>query len=285
MYTKSKSSIIYTPKNLSELFQIYNKFPEAMIYAGGTSILLNQNTKNIKLPQNVISLKRVDELQKLKRTERFLEIGSAVTIGKLLEKASNTMPAILQKALLQTANPAVRNIATLGGNISVSEKRMNGYPVLFLLDAQLELKRPGKTRWVDIKKFLNEKNQPDFLPKEILTRIRIPFDDWNYQKYYVIGDRTLQSSDYFLFCALGKIEKESINHFKFVLTEGDKDIYRSRTTEDFFIGRRLPLNAKEVNLMKELFIKDLSSEYRIEGAKKDKIGDILHSMFKESYMI
>ncbi|MBN2651675.1 MAG: FAD binding domain-containing protein [Spirochaetales bacterium] len=283
MYNKAKSSIVYIPKNLGELFQIYNKFPNALIYAGGTYLLLSQNNRTIKLPSNVISLQRVDEMQKLKRTERFLEIGAAVTINRILEKASGVMPNVLRTALLEISNPAVRNIATIGGNLCVSEKRMNSYPVLFLLDTKLELKRSGQSRWVDIRKFLTEDNRPDIRDGEILTRIRVPFEQWNYQKYYVIGDRSLQSIDYFLFCSLGKIEKEQVSHFKFVLAQGDNNIYRSRTAEDFIVGRKFPLNNREISTLKELFIKDISSEHVIDMAKKDKISNILQSMFLEPY--
>lgn len=283
MYDKMKSSMVYSPTSLNELLSLHSKLPKALIYAGGTHILLSQDNKNIKLPTSVISLQKVDELLRLKRTERYLEIGAAVTINRILEKASGVMPNVMKKALLEIANSSVRNLATIGGNICIAEKRMNSFPVLFLLDTKLELKKSNNTRWVDIKKFLKEDNTLDLRQGEILTRIRVPFETWNYQRYYVIGDRTLQSTDYFLFCSLGKIEKEQVIQFKFVLSQGDNNIYRSRTAEDFIVGRRLPLNKKEIATVKDMFLKDISVEHSIDEAKNEKISGLLQSVFSETY--
>ncbi len=59
----------------------------------------------------------------MKKTERYLEIGSAVVINRIIEKGERVIPKILIDALESINPPNFRNIVTLGGLICRKEIR------------------------------------------------------------------------------------------------------------------------------------------------------------------
>ena len=83
---------VYTPTSLSELLSLYGKLPAALLYNGGTHILREQPRKHLVLPANVINLSRVQELRRINRTERHMDIGAAVPIGTILSVGANVLP-------------------------------------------------------------------------------------------------------------------------------------------------------------------------------------------------
>ena len=72
-----------------------------------------------------------------------MEIGAAVPISRLLRTGRHVMPKALFTAPINIGGPALRNQATLGGNLCSPEHRLSTYPVLLLLDVRLELRNPA----------------------------------------------------------------------------------------------------------------------------------------------
>jgi carbon-monoxide dehydrogenase medium subunit len=82
-------------------------------------------------------------------------------------------PALARAASL-LANPQVRNVATVGGNLSNAAPSADSAPPLMALEAVLTLEGPGGSREVPIDDFFAGPGQTCLQPTEILTRIAIP---------------------------------------------------------------------------------------------------------------
>ena len=250
--------------------------PEALIYSGGTNILQNCKTRNIKLPQNVITLSRVDELRYISRTERYLEIGASTPLNKILKTGKHLLPESLFQAIENIGPPARRNLATLGGNICVPDRRMNSFPVLLLLDVRLELRKYNSTRWIPIHRFIPQRGEMDLAKGEILTRIRIPFKSWDKEIFRKTGKGPIFEKDSMIFCGFAKTRKELLSDFHFAFSFPDKTILRNREIEALLSGRKLPLTKSDKESVYELFSQNLKKHSSdINSFQKYRAGNLL----------
>lgn len=271
-------SNIYTPTNLAELLSLHSKLPSALIYNGGTHILRSQPRKYPTLPANVINIHRVQELGRITRTERHLDIGAAVPIARILEVGTNVIPRVLQEALSAIGTPAVRNRATLGGNLCIPDQRASAFAVYLLLDIQVELKSAGAARWIPLNRFAAPDRKLDLGRGEILTRIRIPFASWDFQLYRKV-DRQLENPIGALcFCGLARIQRDVITDIRFAYAASGNTIIRSREIENELVGRRVPVPAREVATAHELLDRALVPlGDRLDGFQMGRIRSIFGS--------
>ncbi|MDR1597168.1 MAG: FAD binding domain-containing protein, partial [Treponema sp.] len=82
---------VFFPTTLPELFSAWARFPDAVPFAGGTELLRNQGKQVLNLPRNILSLDQLDELHRITRTERYLEIGAMVKISDII-RLGKTVP-------------------------------------------------------------------------------------------------------------------------------------------------------------------------------------------------
>lgn len=252
-------SNIYTPTNLAELLSLHSKLPSALIYNGGTQIIRDQRAKYLSLPANVINIHRVEELGKITRTERHLDIGATVPIGRILDVGANVIPDVLQEALATIGTTAIRNRATLGGNVCIPDRRMSTFAVYSLLDMQVELRKTGATRWIPLNRFAAPNRRLDLQRGEVLTRIRLPFATWDYQFFRKI-DRELEDPAQFLsFCGLARTQREVVTDIRFACAASGTTIVRSREIENELVGRKLPLAPRELAATNDLLDRALAA--------------------------
>lgn len=257
MASINRPPVIYSPSSLQDLLRIYNLNKDAVIYAGGTWSLLNQEREHFNLKGSVINIMAIEELKKISRTDRYLELGATVSISRILELGKSIIPEALYTALKQLGPPQIRNMATLGGNICVSSRKMDLFPVLHLHDAQIELRKQkdirsarrllkGDSKWIPASRFINNEGKVTLVPGEILTRIRIPNENWQYQSYTKTGG----ISSPMVFAGLAGTDKYIITDFRICFSTAKERIIRNRDLEADLIGRRLPLSRKEMNSLK-----------------------------------
>ncbi len=240
-------SHIFYPSTLNELLTIKNQNPEAVIWAGGTGLMGKQEMKRPTLPASIIQISRISELTKIRRTERFLEIGAGAVINRILNVGQHVLPHALAQAMKLIRPSVIRNNATLGGHLCIQDVRLNLYSVLLLMDASLELKRSGGTRWIQLNRFFNKNGDFQLKENEILTRIRIPFGNWNRQIFSSDGNPYFDAGNAISFCVLADIRKGMINDFRMAIGNTGKHTVRSIELESLLIGKKVPLNIKDVS--------------------------------------
>ena len=88
------ASEIYFPESLQETLDLMRTRPEALLYAGGTEILRTQSEPYVRFPREILSIGGIPELRQVLLTERFVEIGAAVTLAEILELRENAVPEL-----------------------------------------------------------------------------------------------------------------------------------------------------------------------------------------------
>ena len=173
---------VFFPAGFQELFAAWNRFPQAVPFAGGTGIIRSQGGQILHLPPIILSLDKLEELHRITRTERYLEIGAMVKLSQII-RLGKIVPEALSRCLENIAGTPLRNIATIGGNICFSQRRLDASAALTALDAQYELRTAQSSRWISASRFSSMPGPTTLNPQELLTRIRIPLDQWDYTAY------------------------------------------------------------------------------------------------------
>ena len=260
MQSIDKKTSYYLPKNLNELLAYKKKYPEAVIFSGGTAIVLKNKTRKMIMPYELIYTGYVEELHKMKKTERYLEIGAAVVINRIIDKGKKVIPEILIKALESINPPNFRNLVTLGGLICRPVIRNSVFSVLSILDAKLELRSQNSSRWIGINQLFTD-NAITIADNEILCRIRIVLKDYTGSFYREVENFHLKEGKRIIFSALINSPKGSISYVKFVLSISTAEIIRDREIESELLGLTLPLNNRIIAMTTEHFSDRLKNKY------------------------
>ena len=182
-------------------------------------------------------------------TERFVEIGAAVTLAEILELRENAVPELLALALPRVANPAVRNLATLGGNLATQGRFMDAWPALACLDALAEIRDSQGSRWINVNRFVASDGSPDFPRGKLLSRVRVPLDRWDYMALRKVGPREYPARQTAVFAVVARADKGMLADFR--LAFAGETALRLREVEGKIVGRRLPLDARQRSALSE----------------------------------
>jgi CO/xanthine dehydrogenase FAD-binding subunit len=234
----AQSDQIFFPASLSELFSVWTRFPGAVLYAGGTSLLRGQCGQIPELPPLIISLDKINELDKITRTERYLELGAMVKLNQII-LLGKIVPGVLKSCLEQIAGSQIRNIATIGGNICNRGQGQDTIVPLVALDAQYELYGLQSARWVSAARFSSLSHNNALNPHELVSRIRIPLDQWDYSIYRKFsGPSDSGGTAVFMI----KNQKNVLTDIRVVFKANT--IIRDTISKNSLIGKQLPLNRK-----------------------------------------
>ena len=229
---------IFYPPNISELFSCWSAYPEGVLYAGGTAFLREQTYKVPKLPPVIFSIEGIEELKKISRTERYLEIGSMVRLGKILD-LGKTVPVILKHCIENISSLYIRNMATIGGNICMPV--MDCSAALTALDASYEFRSAQSSRWIPASRMAAMHDATQKKPHELLTRIRIPLDIWDFSAYHKFAWQAGRSRTAIF---MAKTQKNMLSDIRVIFKTGT--ILRNKISESILIGKGLPLSHKTI---------------------------------------
>jgi len=145
-------------------------------FAGGTWIMRSP-IRHEPHKRHYVAIGKIAELTAIRIDAESVEIGAAVTHAALAS-ALATLPEfnVLATAAGHSANPAIRAMATVGGNLSTSGfAAADCVPALLCLDAEVEISSRGDRIRIGLERFL--KIRPTLEPGRLLTRIILPRSD------------------------------------------------------------------------------------------------------------
>jgi len=172
LHYASKAGQFHRPVTLKDLFRLLAFDPTARLVAGATEIGVEINKLFREYPF-LISTEAVPELQDIRSSDTWWEIGAGVTLTRIEESLADEYPAIRQMLRL-FASRQIRNRATLGGNLVTASPIGDSAPVLLALDAKVVLASPEGERTLPLTDFFLDYRKTALRPGEILLRIRLP---------------------------------------------------------------------------------------------------------------
>jgi CO/xanthine dehydrogenase FAD-binding subunit len=241
---------IFYPSSLQELFSAWTRFPDAVPFAGGAELLRRQGKRILSLPRNILSLEQLEELHRITRTERYLEIGAMVKLSEIV-RLGKTVPEALTQSLLGIASPQARNIITLGGNVCNPLRRLDSAAPLIALDARFELRTAQETRWVSASRFSALPGPLALESQELLTRIRIPLEQWQYSLCRKFPDNGPSDESGGNAVFMARIQKNILTDLRMVFA--GQIVLRDKNSETVMAGKQLPLDRRDAAHFAELW--------------------------------
>ena len=228
------------PKTIPDAVALLQKHgDEAKILAGGHSLIPAMRLR-LAEPGYLIDISGIGGLDYIQEESGQLRIG-AMTCEAALEESEivqRKFPLLLDTAKM-IADPSVRNMATVGGNLAHGDPANDHPATMLALRASVIAEGPNGTREIKIDNFF-----PDFFTTalsedEILTEIRIPTPPSASGGAYLKIERKV--GDYAaaaVACQLNIDSSESIENIGLGLTNVGSTPIRASSAEELLKGKK-----------------------------------------------
>lgn len=251
-------SEVHHPVTIAEILHLLEANPELQLLAGGTEIVGAQASRSLDFPRQVASIGKVQELRKTIRTEQFLEIGACTTLTGLLGLSAGTLQPPLPEVIAAIANHAVRNSATIGGNLCSRTRFMDLWPFLACMDAQVELRSSQGSRWASVSHLKGKEDSPSLTPATLLARIRLPLRSSEFIFFRKLGRHGFPADPTANFVCMATRERGKIEEFR--LAFAGRKAFRNKDLEMSLTGRKTGMAEKEVRTLVAAWTESFSTD-------------------------
>lgn len=260
------------PAKLDEAVRYLTELDKPAILAGGTD-LVAELKGGVASPETVIDIKGLPGLDGLifDESTQTLDIGALVTFSQLIESEliNERFPLIAEMAQ-KVASKAVRNRATIAGNICSAVPCMDSGPVLSVYDAGLTIAGPAGNRTLPVSQWFKGPRQTSIQPGELVTSITVPLPPEKHAGCFVKlgrykGEDLAQASVAVLVMqgnrcrvAFGSVAPTPVRAARI------EALMNGKTTDDDLINKAVNLIPKEIKPISDI---RASKEYRMHMCK------------------
>jgi CO/xanthine dehydrogenase FAD-binding subunit len=171
----------YQPTSLRAALEIRAR-ERTIPYGGGTDLMIRPDED-----AKYLFLNKVPELKQIVKDTKYIRIGAACTFNEILE--NELAPAILKEAAGQIAAPAIRNVATVGGNICNGSPKADSALIFMATDAKLRLAGIRGERVIPITEFYLGGKKTSLQTDELLVEILMSREGFTNYYYRKVGAR------------------------------------------------------------------------------------------------
>lgn len=201
----------HRPKTVAEASALLTKHgASARVLAGGQSLIPMMKLR-LTAPDHLVDLAGIAELKGIQRSGSTLVIGAMTTQQELAQSqvVADAVP-IIREAALQVADPQVRYVGTLGGNIANGDPGNDMPAIMMCLDASYRLNGRWRAPTIKARDFYLGTYATALSPGALVTAIEIPVPatghGWAYEKLKrKIGDYATAAAGVLLTVRSGKV--------------------------------------------------------------------------------
>ena len=240
----------FIPETLEEALRI-RKETGATILAGGSDLMVSNSMGAGITPAfrgDVMIITGLKELKGITETADTVEIGALTTSAEIA--GSPIAPELLKDAASRMGAIALRNSATIGGNIANASPKGDMPQPLILMDAEVVLKSLDGERRVLVDDFIIAHKKTELRDDEIITGVVIPKLQFTHIFYRKIGMRRANAISKLTLSAAATVRDGVLADFRASSGAAGPKVARSRKAEEILIGRKL----EELSTCKEEFL-------------------------------
>lgn len=240
MLREMLSPAVWLPKSLEEAWEIKQRIGSDACFIAAGTLLQAKWEKGSARPSHLISLEGIDEMKGVSREavsgHPTVRIGALTTLGSLLSSSLLLQQSpLVTEAVRGIAAPAVRNRATIGGNVASGVG--DAIPALLAADALVWTFdgniRLTKSLW----QWIQENYNSQITSSNIVTRIELPEPGIADHFYRKIGRREafIPSIVTVAGCCMRK-EDGTITHIRLAVGGGETPPQRLQLSERLLQG-------------------------------------------------
>ena len=231
----------HAPPTLTEactlLAELGNK---ATVLAGGTDVLHKMKVGKLA-PENLVSLKRLDELRTIRD-----EPGRGIVIGALTSHSAIYNSRLLQERYLSLpmaahtmASNQICNVGTIGGNIVNGVPSADLPPILIALNASIRLVSVKGDRTMPLEAFFHGAAETVIAQGEILADITIPDQSTTGSTYMKFGLRRSGALAVVGVAVSVTVAGDILQDARVILASAAPTVMRAKGAEEFLRGKKI----------------------------------------------
>jgi carbon-monoxide dehydrogenase medium subunit len=176
------------PTTLKKAFRLMEKYgDDARVIAGGTALIIMMRQR-LLTPKVVISLGRIPKFDRITYNNKDgLRIGAGARHRDIeLSPVVRKHYPLLHETFRKVAQPRIRNMGTVGGNLAGGDPLTDPGASLIALDAEVTLTSSKSQRRLRLDEFFIDYYQTALEPGELLTEIHMPPPErpgWSHIKF------------------------------------------------------------------------------------------------------
>lgn len=175
----------YRPTDMAGVIALLQEHgDDARVIAGGHSLIPMMKLRMAEVP-HLIDLQDIKGLNSISITDGVVHIGAMTTQHDIINSAPMLAAApIMKEAALQIADPQVRYMGTVGGNVANGDPGNDMPGLMQCLNAQFQLTGPDGDRTVDARDFYDAAYMTEREDDEVLISISFaaPVGGYAYEK-------------------------------------------------------------------------------------------------------
>jgi carbon-monoxide dehydrogenase medium subunit len=162
------------PKTIPEAVALLGNNPDAKILAGGHSLIPMMKIR-LSSPTMLVDINRISGLAYIREEGRWLRLGALTREAELDHShLIHQKYPLLADTTRMIADPLVRNLATVGGNLAHADPANDHPAAMLAYGGEVVAIGPWGERVIPIDKFFVGPFTADLAHDEILAEIRIP---------------------------------------------------------------------------------------------------------------
>ena len=230
----------FAPETLDEAIALLEDHgPEASVLAGGQSLIPLMKLQ-LAFPAYVVDINRIAGLADISDDDCCLRIGSLTRESDLdRSEAVQTKYPILHDTTSVIADPLVRNMATVGGNLAHGDPANDHPATMLALGAEVVAVGSGGERVIPVSDFFEGPLATALEQGEILTEIRVPAPQPGSGGAYLKLERKVGDYATAGVAAVINVSEGVCQHAGIGLTNAGPIPVKASSAESFLVGKKL----------------------------------------------
>lgn len=260
----------YIPNTLTEALEFINQ-NDTEIIAGGTDLMVQKRNwaeTPAKFANTVMYIANLSELNYINKIDDHLHIGATTPISDVLDHKDT--PMLLKNAIKIMASPALRNCATIAGNIGNASPAGDTLPVLYIYEALIVLETNNKSRILPIEEVILGPRKTVIMKNELITEIIIPLTTFSGILFEKVGGRKADAISKVSFAGAIILKDNKIQSIRIAYGAVGPTIVRNKVIEEKYINltrQELKENLSDIKMEYEKIVKPIddirsTKEYR-----------------------
>ena len=252
----------FAPRYINELKKIIKKNPNATILSGGTDVGLTI-TKERKDINTIIYLNSINELNYIRRNNKYIEIGATTplsTISNFIKKYYKDFASVLERY----GSLALRHQASIGGNLGTASPIGDTLPILLALDSKIVLDG-RKKKVIPINSFFLSYRKTKLKKGQFIKSISIPLLPKSFFFSRKVSKRIDDDISTCLIAVSAEIKGQLIKKIKVAFGGLDERPKRALKCERILLNS--PLNDKIIDRAKESISEEFSPISDVRASK------------------
>jgi CO/xanthine dehydrogenase FAD-binding subunit len=226
------------PETIDELLEILDS-GKYKIFAGGTDLMIRKRQwqgAERRFEENLVFIEQIDELKGITEDKEHYHIKTCTSQSDM--EKSLVLPECIRLPYRLMGNPAIRNTATVGGNIVNAAQVADSLPLLYALDGRILLKSKEGSRILPIDEFIKGKYKTDIHENEVLYEVIIPKIDIRGFRYKKVGSRKASILSKFSMVFLYGLKEDKLDYIRVSIGAVNDRPVRNREAEEKFVENR-----------------------------------------------